>query len=250
MSGLTRNKSFIGKGTIYVCEKASDGGFLTLGNCSELSLAISEEKQEQADYQNAGGGVIASVSRIGSVTASVTALSLSANNVGLALRGLINTHASAVIVDETHTAYTGAFVPFEHLPDTAEAITVTNSAGDTTYTVDVDYAIRNAGIEIIEGSTITNATEIKIGYTSLAGYDIEGLKAASKKYEVVFDGLNEADSGRPVLVKMHNVQFNPTQALALISEDFGNLPMTFDLLKDETITGSGESQYFKMQVTE
>ncbi len=248
---ITRNRSFIGKGSIYVREKgAGDAGLLPLGNCSELSLAINEEKQEQQDYENAGGGVLQTVSRINSVSASVSALSLSPNNVALALRGLVNVHTGAAQTDEAHTGYKGAFINLNHLPDWSKAFTVTGTAGTPTFVEGTDYQKKNAGIVILADGAITDGLALEIDYHSLNGYDIEGLASAGKEYEVVFDGLNEADSGKPVKVEMHLVKFNPTQALALISDDFANLPMSFDVIKDATKTGTGESQFLKIQYTD
>lgn len=251
MSNSTRNRSFIGKGTIYIKERGStDAGLLTLGNCSELSLAVNEEKQEQQDYENSGGGILNSVSRISSITASVTALSISPHNLALAMRGLINEHTAAIQTEEPHTAYAESFVPLDHLLDPDETVSVTGEGQTPTYILDTDYSLKNGGIKIIEGSSITDGSIIEVSYTSRTGFDIEGLTISGLEYFVVFDGLNEADSGKPVMVSMHKVKFNPTQALALISDDFGDLPMTFDIIKDDSISGTGESQYVKIQLAD
>lgn len=251
MSNLTRNRSFIGKGTIYVKERNSTTeGLLTLGNCSELSLAVNEEKQEQQDYENAGGGILNSVSRISSITSTVTALSVSPYNLALAMRGLVNEHAGGPQVAEPHVAYDEGFIPLDHLLDSSQTITVTGEGQTPTYVPNVDYAVKNGGIKIVDGSSILDGSVIEVDYTSRTGFDIEGLTIAGLEYEVVFDGLNEADSGKPVLVTMYKVKFNPTQALSLISDDFGDLPMTFDIIKDDSISGTGESQYIKIQMAD
>lgn len=250
MSGLTKNRSFIGKGSIYAAEIGGTGGLITLGNCSELNVAVNEDKKEQQDYQNAGGGVTNTVSRISSVTASVTALSLSPKNVALALRGLVNAHTGATQTDEQHVGYAGAFIALDHILDPSETVTVTSDDAGTTYVEGTDYAIGTGGLKLLDTATFTDGDTLKVTYTSVDSYDIEGLTAAGKEYQIVFDGLNEADSGKSVLVTMHRVKFNPTQALSLISDDFGTLPMTFDIIKDESVTGTGESQFFKMQIAD
>lgn len=248
MANSARSRSFLGKGTIYAREiGAGDKGLITLGNCSELSLAFNEDKKEQSDYEVAGGGLADSVTRISSVTASVTALSLSPRNVGLALRAVINYRASEVVAAESHTAHELAFIALNKLYDASKVVTVTNVGASTTYVVDVDYALKNGGIIVVEGGNIADGSDILVSYTTLNSWDIEGLAASGQEYEIVFDGLNEADSGKAAMVTMHRVKFNPTSALGLITDDYGSLPMTFDVLKDTTKTGSNESQYIKLQ---
>lgn len=241
-------KSYMGKGTIYVREKGGTTGALTLGNCSALDLAFNEDKKEQKDFEEAGGAVTDTVSRIDSVVASVTALSLSAQNVALALRGLVTVDTGVAVSAEPHTAYDNGFIRLNNIPDNNEALVVNASGGTPTYVEGTDYVRKNSGVVVIAGGGITDGSSIEIDYTSADAYTVEGLSASGKEYEVIFDGLNEADSGKPVLISLHRVKFNPTQALSLISDDFGELPMTFDILKDDTIVGAGESKFMKIQM--
>jgi len=242
--------SYLGKGTIYVEEVGANKGLLSLGNCSELNLAFNEDKKEQKDFEDAGGAVIDTVSRIDSVVASVTALNLSADNVALALRGIVNAVAGGAVSAEPQTAYDLAFIPFDTLPDMDQSVTVNGSGGTPTYVAGTDYELKNGGIKIVAGSGIADATALEIDYTTAASYDVEGLAASGKEYRVVFDGLNEADSGKPVLVTCHRVKFNPTQALALISDEFADLPLSFDILKDTSIVGATKSKFVKIQVNQ
>ncbi len=240
-------RSFMGKGSIYIEEIGADHGLLPFGNCPELNLAISEDKKPQLDSESAGGGVVQVVSRISAITASIQALSLSPANLALALRGLINHNVGGAVSEEPHKARPGAFVPFDKTPDFTKAVTV--KIGATPLVEGTDYQYKNAGILILAAGSVNATTDITVTYTSQDSFDIEGLNSASKEYRVVFDGLNEADSGKPVTVRMHRVKFNPTQALALISDEFATLPLSYDLLKDETVTGTGESQFVKITVT-
>jgi hypothetical protein len=242
--------SYLGKGTIYVEETGGGKGLLSIGNCSELNLAFNEDKKEQKDFEEAGGAVVDTVSRIDSVVASITALNLSASNIALALRGLVNTVVGGAVVDEPHVGDVGAFIPFDLLPDMSVAPVITGAAGTPVFVAGTDYEVKNGGIVAIAGAGITAALPLQVSYTSAASFDIEGLATAGLEYKVVFDGLNEADSGKPVLVTCHRVKFNPTQALALISEDFGDLALSFDVLKDTSIIGATKSKFVKIQVNQ
>lgn len=242
------NKSFIGKGTIYAREIGGTLGLISLGNCSALNFAFNEDKKEQKDYQEAGGAVTDSVSRIDSVTASVTALNLDADNVALALRGLVNAVASGAVTAEVHNNVKhGSFVSFLFLPDMTVAPVVNGSGGTPTYVEGTDYEIKNGGILILSGGTLADDSTIEVDYTKRGSNEVEALTTTGKEYEIVFDGLNEADGGKPFKVTCHRCKFNPTQALELISDDFGSLPMTFDVLKDDSVSGAGLSKFMKIQ---
>lgn len=72
--------SYIGKGTISV-------GGNPIGNCSKVTMSIEEETKELMDYENPGGGVLDSVSRIKSVKMTMECSNFSAANLALATRG-------------------------------------------------------------------------------------------------------------------------------------------------------------------
>ena len=89
-------------------------------------------------------------------------------------------------------------------------------------------------------------TDITVGYTKNAQYMIQALTDSGTEYELVFDGLNEVDSGNPIVAKMTRVKFSPTAGLDLIGDDFGELKLTFSILKDELIVAEGMSQYLQI----
>lgn len=243
-TNLTRNRSFRGGGGMYLRERGATSGFFLVGNADTLQFAINEERQTQRNYMQPGGGNIASESSITDVTASINVLSINPRIAAVALRGLVNTIAGAAVSAESHTAYQDMFIPLNRLPDFSQTFTVTNTGATTTYVAGTDYLIRNNGIFIASGGAIADASEILVTYTSKDQYDIQTVTKSAVEYEVFFDGFNEADEGKSVTVKCHRVSFSPTQALSLITEDFGALPMEFEVLADTSFDGTSESQYF------
>lgn len=247
----TKNYSYLGKGPIYAGVKG--GALFPVGNVSALSFAVSENKITQPDYTSPGGGTANAVSRIDEVTGSMTLLDLSPKNLSLAYRGTDREVAGGVAVsDERHTAYPGALVAFDDTPDTAEAITVTlDPAGTPTPLVlNTDYEVTRAGVVILESSAaITNAVsghEIGVAYTKADSVVMEALVDAGKEYKLVFDGLNEAQSGKAVTVTAHRITFSPTQGTSLIGDEFAELPLEFTVLSDNTIAGANISKFFKI----
>lgn len=243
-SPKTRNRSFRGGGAMYLRQLGTVTGFFQVGNADTLQFAIAEEKQTQRNYMQPGGGNIASDSAITDVTASINVLSVNPRIAAVALRALITTTASAIISAESHLAYLDMFIPFKFLPDFDETLTVTNAGAVTTYVAGTDYLIRNNGIFIEPDGSIVDGAELLISYTSKDQFGVESITQSAVEYEMFFDGFNEADSGKAVTVKCHRIAFSPTQALSLITEDFGALPMDFEVLADSAKDGTSESQYF------
>ena len=121
---------------------------------------------------------------------------------------------------------------------------VTNAAGTTTYLAGSDYQISGGGLLIPDSSGIPDADPIKVSYAYGAQSLIEAITATGQEYTLAFDGLNEADSGKPCVVDLWRVRFTPTKSLDLIDDDFSKLELEGKLLKDDT-RPIGSSQYFR-----
>ena len=81
-------------------------------------------------------------------------------------------------------------------------------------------------------------------YTDRKGNLVQALAAAAAELELVFLGLNEADSGSLVTVRAWRAKFGPASSVPLIGDDYASLEMTGALLADASKVG-GESQYFQ-----
>lgn len=239
--------SFMGKGTVYF---GVDGGALvSVGNVAKLSLSVAEEKIEQQDYENSGGGVADSVSRIKSVSVDMTGYSFSQENLALAVRGTSAAVTGGTVTDEAVTAVKGGLNVLAKLPDMTAALTVEGGSGDTTvFTEGTDYIRTRSGFTIPSTSTIVDADTLVVTYTALTGSALQGLVETAQDVRVVFEGLNEARSGKPVVVELFRTQFSPTKGLDLIGDKFAEIQLTGTVLKDETKTGNGVSQYMTVRM--
>lgn len=240
--------SYIGSGKVYLREIGAAAGLIEAGNCSKLTFGVTEDVKELKDYTNPGGGTQNEVRRINAVEASMTMHDLIHSNLSRVLYGASSTVASAAVTDETHTAYKGAFIPFTYLPAASPAWTVTDNAGTTTYVKDTDYEVRNGGIFILSGGSIVDASTIKVDYTKAGADVVQALVNSGKEYELVFDGLNEARSGKKTRVTAHRVRIGAAKEIGLIGADYAALEVTGKLLKDSTKNGTTISQYFKVEI--
>lgn len=256
MSNINRNRSFIGGGKIWIREIGSTvtPQFVQFGNADSFSFAISEDKKSQRNFQLTGGGNIASQSAITDVTATINGLSFQPRTLAVALRSVVNIVPSEVVVDEVKKVFAESITRLDALPDQTIEVVVKSSDGVTTYVKGTDYNVEYGCITIPEGSTITASdttnvgVDVKVSYTSKEVFNIQGITKSAVEYELLFNGFNDGDNGKAVTVECHKIKFSPTQALELIGEDFGSLPVSFEVLADDTITDSAESQYFTVDM--
>lgn len=238
---------YLGSGKIYARTAGAAAGLLELGNASKLDLAVKENKQTLKDFGKPGGGVYASVTRIDSATLSMTLNDLNKTNVARALYGTESAVAGATVADEVVTAYVGALVPLAHPNPTA--VEVKDAATSLViYEAGVDYEVRAGGIFILAGSTIVDAESLKVDYTYAAYNKVEAMTTGALVLEMHFEGLNEANSGKPVIVDVWRAQLSPTKALSLLGDKFADLPIDAEVLIDISKTGTGISQYFRVKL--
>lgn len=243
----TTDYSYIGSGPIYLREIGATTGLLEIGNCSALSFSVSEEVKELKDYTNPGGGTYNEVRRIEAVEVSMTLHSLSPANLARATYGAASAVAAGTVTGESQVAYKGAFIPFNFLPAATPAPVV--KKGATTLVVGTDYEIRPGGVVITSTtSVITNGDTITIDYTKAGSDVVQALVNSGKEYEMVFDGLNEARSGKRTRVRAHRVKIGAASDLGLIGDEYAALEVSGKLLKDLSITAAGVSQYFKVDI--
>lgn len=239
-------RTYRGKGSWYL--KPAAGGYLPMGNISSSTFAIEEATEKIPDYENAGGGTADAISRIDAVALELVTYNYSTANLAIALRAGTSAVTAGAVASEDHVAYKGAFIPFNRPRDTSEAVTATQGA--TPMVLDTDYTIdaKGQGIWITSTtSVVTDGDTVTLGYTQLDHDSIEALTVAQAEFALYFDGLNEMRSNAKSLVWVHRVKFSPASALDLISDAAGQLTLKAEVLKDETITGAGLSQYITVR---
>lgn len=74
---------------------------------------------------------------------------------------------------------------------------------------------------------------------------IEALTQTGVEYKLIFEGLNEAQSGASADVTIHRFKPSPADDIALIGDDFATLKLKGAALKDKT-QPVGKSQFFQV----
>ena len=244
MSLQAGDYSYYGVGRVFVRIRGAAAPRLHIGNVSALDLAVSEDVKKQEDYTTQGGGNVAEVRRITGVELAMTLLDLDKTNLARAFYGTATTVSSGSVVDESHTAYVGGFIPTNKVMDLGSTITV--KEGATTLTAGTDYEVSSGGITVLSGGALSNGDTALISYTSLEHDVVEALTSESNEYEIYFEGLNEAKEGRVVNLAVHRAKLGAGDMLNLIKNDFSSINIKGSLLRDNSKTGTTTSKFFKV----
>jgi hypothetical protein len=240
--------SYIGSGSMLIREVGAAAPFLPVGNVSALSFSPQEDTKSLLDSTQPGGNKRNEVRRLTGVDMSYTFHDYSAENFARGLRANVTTIASGTATDEAVAAYKGGYMPLAKI---ATAITsVEPHGGGTAHTAGSDFSLVDGQLYIPPGSAITDpvsgAANVDVTYTYGAQKKVEALVNSNKKYEVLFVGLNEAQSGKRVRVHAFKVSAGVLSQMALIGDDYGAGEVGGSLLSDSTKTG-GISQYFTVE---
>lgn len=246
---LTTQVSYVGKGHVLLQLRNTAGArIVPIGNCSSLQFAITEDKKPLKDYTSAGGGSLDTLSTIKDVTAKLKVSNLSPENIAIALRGSVTSAASAAVADEAHADIArGSLVMLDRLPDLGATITV--KKGATVIASAGNWQAISAGIWIApDAAALADGDDITVTYSALADDLVQALVRSNDEYRLIFSGLNEARSGKPVVITVHRIKFSPAKALDMIGDDFGSLEFDAEALSDSTIVGTGLSKFMHVRM--
>lgn len=236
------DQSYIGKGKVFIQQVAPTVGDMRfLSNATSMAIAITEEEKKLKDYTAQGGGNRNVLSRIDEIKVNFDLTDISPENIALAVSGSVDSVLAGTVTDEEVMATPGAISPLAFIG--AYDVIVTNEDASETYEQGVDYEVTGAGIEVLDGS-ILKGEILKVSYSHGAQKAVEALTDSAKEYRVIFDGLNEAQSGSPRVVEFYRLKFAPTSGMGYIGDDFDSLALSATLLRDAS-KPSGKSGYFK-----
>jgi hypothetical protein len=231
-------------GQVYARPYGSAAARVPVGNVLQLELAHDEEVKKQQDMTRLGGGTYAQVRRINGVSLKMDLADWNPVNFTRAVFGIAAVVAGAAVVDEPVVAYKGGLIrlakPQPSLVTVKKAAVAIDAA---------NYEVRPEGIFIPEGAAgIVDADDLTVSYTHPEHVNIEALTSSAPELELTFGGLNEADSGKPVIVDVYRLGSGIAKTLALLGTDFGSLEIEGEVLVDPTKSGTGISRFYRAQM--
>lgn len=244
MSYTAVDASFIGKGTVHIGPYDGSGPMVEIGNVEEAVITVTEEEKSLKDFTSIAGGNRSSKQRIDNVEFALKMRDFSPENFARSVLGTTSSVAAGAVVDESHAGVKQDGLVCTVYPiDTTVAPVV--KVGAATKTVTTDYLVTPAGIIIVAGGGIADDDTVLVSYTKAASTVVEALVTAAKDFKIVLIGLNEAQSGRPVILYLHKVRLGAAASLALIGDDYAALDVKGELLADQAITTTGISKFYK-----
>lgn len=238
-------QSGILKGTPYLGVFGAANPLLPAGNTSKCSFSIETEDKELPDYQNPGGGLDDSFTRLKSSKVALSFRHMKKHVLELVTGGVAAAQTAGAVTAEAHNDIVlGGLIVFAKAQDLSLACTV--EKGATTYVEGTDYTRVRAGIIPLATGTMVAGDDITVDYTALAAESIEGQINLTREYHVIFDGINER-TGHAFLADWYRVKFGPAKNIEFIGEDYISFDVEGTLLKDESKTGTGVSQYYKLR---
>lgn len=237
-------------GKVYARLVGAAAPMQEVGGIEQLELAIKETIKKQTDFNRAGGGTRAQVSRIDEVMMKAVLQDLNPVNMARAVFGNTSPVQDGTITDEPHVAYKGGLIALEHLNPTAVTLT-TGGGSPTPIAAAGNYEVRPEGIFVFDdAAAITDGgIAVLVDYTHGAYDLVQAMVTAAPIVEMRYAGVNEAMSGENYIVDLFRVKLGATKKVGLIdSKDFASLDIEGEVMKDPTKTGAGASAYFKMQM--
>ena len=236
--------SYVGFGRVFASEVGTPTNAFEIGNCSALNLQASEDKKSLKNFKSGGGGLQNSIIRIDTVSLNMTLHDINDDNLAMMLFGDKSAAVSGSVTGESVTGYVGGLIRLANIDPSS--VVVTDDPVVTTYVEGIDYEVTAAGVVPLAGGAITDGDALLIDYDYSAVSVVQALTQSAKEWAITFSGLNEARTGKAVVLDVYRNKFGPFSDLPLIGEDYAAPQLTGEVLVDSTKTGAGISQYFKV----
>mgnify|MGYP001598043840 CR=1 FL=1 len=243
------SRYFSGQGIVSIATRSTAGepqGFVNIGDVSALSITQEVTKEEHTDHTTGNRATDAVLQTKTTVGVSMTIGNLSRENLALMSQGSSATVAAGSVTNEVVKAYLAKTVALAH-PNVA-AVNVTNTAGTVTYVVGSNYTVNaeagsinilNAAAQTAAVAPIADLQDLHIDYTYAAYDTVDAFTSAAPERWIRFEGLNTADSNKPVIVDIFKFLFSPFAELPLINDSFAEFVVEGEALSDSTkLTGS------------
>ncbi len=229
-------------GKIYAAPYGSGAALVPIGNVLEAETEQSEDVEKQDDMSALGGGTHAEIRRVTGVKFMAKLVDLNVVNLARALLGTVSPQDAGTVADVPCTVRLGSLIPLPHINVSLLVVkkgaTVVPAAGNYDLLPEGIW-VRADAAGLAEGDAITRS------YSYADQVVIEALTAKAPELTLRFGGLNEADSGRPVIFDLWRVSQGVTKKLTMVKKGFGSLDIEGEVLKDPTKTGVGISPYMR-----
>ena len=157
---------------------------------------------------------------------------------------------AGVVADEPRTATLGGLIRLTHLAPTGLTLKKgATLAGATPVAAAGNFEVRPEGIYVLPNAVDLTGSDLVWASYSYGDYAVvEALTTKAKELELIFEGLNEADDGKPSIVEVWRVSQGVASSIGLLADKgFASLPVSGAVLKDDTKNGAAISKYYRVR---
>lgn len=240
---IQHDESMIPEGVVSIRPYGSNQPWRDVGNNGAGTLNVTTESRSLPNYRG-GGGLRNSQTKVNEVTAAFTIYDISPENVALALRGTQHEVKTDPVVDELLPAsgVENEVLSFKYLPDITKEVTV-KTAGDEALVENEDYSLNKHGITILSDK-VTEAG-LKVSYTPVPSDVVDLLVGEDLVWEMRLLGTNAAQNDKPFKMDFWKVKINIAASMQIINDNYSELPVTLNVLVDDTVDDSGLGKFVK-----
>lgn len=224
---------------------AKAGGLFEVGNCSELKLSVNTSTVEHKETTTGARAIDLRLTTEIKANLEVTIENFNSKNLAQAMRGKFASSVAGTVTTETVKCYLGSIMPLAHI----RVSSVVVKKGAVTYVLDTDYALNTeaGSIKFLEGGAIVEGDEVSIAYSYEAQELVHGLTEPMQTIWLRFEGLNSADTNKPVVLDIFKFSTDPLKELELIGDKVNAFQLAGTVLADLS-QGSGVSRYWRMKL--
>jgi hypothetical protein len=241
-------KSYVGVGRVWVRPYGTTGARRHVGNVSALTLRHNMEIQRQQDFTRPGGGTAIRRERVETIEAAMTWLNFNPQNWQIAMAATLHEVVSGTATAEVVTVHPGSMTPLLHIPTAITTVTENTDTTPDVYVAGTDYVMTAAGLYVPStGSVLTVGQQVRVTYTHAAQTRLEGSMGTATVLEALFEGLNDADTQKPMIVDLWRMSVPPAEEINLIGLELGEMAVSAELLADAT-KGSSVSAFYRARM--
>lgn len=236
------NNYFMGQGKVFLKKKGAAEGYVWVGDADKFAVEISQ-KFDDVHESYSGNRLVAL--HVPTETVSSIKFNMreySSENFKRALYADLAKNSSGSVTGESVVAYLGASA-FLANPKVSSVVV---KKGASTLVEGTDYEVNlNSGRLEFKGSTIVDGDSLLVDYTYAANEKVQAFMRGQAEYEIMFEGINIANPGEIVNVKVHRAVLNLPKNLGFLDNKSQSLEMDGMLLSDNTQL-SANSKFFSI----
>lgn len=225
-------RGFLGAGDLYIA-RFVNGTFEDWKGpfeCTRFEIKPNIDLREMTSKgKSTYGQVIESVALQQPADFTVDLAEVNKDSLAIALLGTTASlsQTAGTLTDQAVTVKLDAWVDIGNAA-LAQAITVENTGGTTTYVEGVDYLLnRDLGwIKALPGGAIADNASVNVSgaYAAISGTTINGAATADLRARFKLDGKNQVDQSS-VIVTVHEVVVAADAAFDFLADDFNTVSM-------------------------